>query len=139
MNREMAQNKTENLAFVSSISNLDQMQDGSQSVFLQTCVVDLRFQNTWIEANLLFDSGSMRSFICKNLAEWLNLPVIGKEHLFDYTFGNREPNEKIFDVVKIMISNKKQPEKSVECELLVSDTITNAVLPTPNLMSFSKR
>ncbi|GFQ74794.1 integrase catalytic domain-containing protein [Trichonephila clavata] len=32
-----------------------------------------------------------------------------------------------------MISNKKQPEKSAECELLVSDTITNAVLPTPNL------
>ncbi|GFQ82908.1 integrase catalytic domain-containing protein [Trichonephila clavata] len=69
MNSELAQNQTENLAVVSSISNLDQMKGGSQSVFLQTCVVDLRFQNTWIEANLLFDSGSMRSFICKNLAE----------------------------------------------------------------------
>ncbi|GFY76347.1 transposon Ty3-I Gag-Pol polyprotein [Trichonephila inaurata madagascariensis] len=57
------------------------MKGASQSVFLQTCVVDLRFKNTWIEANLLFDSGSMRSFICKNLAERLNLPVIRKEHL----------------------------------------------------------
>ncbi|GFR13359.1 uncharacterized protein TNCT_594621 [Trichonephila clavata] len=109
------------------------MKGGSQSVFLQTYVVDLRFQNTWVEANLLFDSGSMRSFICKNLAERLNLPVTRKEHLLVYTFGNREPSEKIFDVVKVMISNKKQPEKSAECELLVSDTIINAVLPTPNL------
>ncbi|GFR01416.1 uncharacterized protein TNCT_86321 [Trichonephila clavata] len=75
----------------------------------------------------------MRSFICKNLAERLNLPVTRKEHLLVYTFGNREPNEKIFDVVKVIISNKNQPDKSAECELLVSDTITNAVLPTPNL------
>ncbi|GFQ91936.1 uncharacterized protein TNCT_18141 [Trichonephila clavata] len=76
----------------------------------------------------------MRSFICKNLAERLNLPVTRKEHLLVYTFGNREHNEKIFDVVKVIISNKKPSEKSAECELLVSDTITNAVLPTPNLI-----
>ncbi|GFQ87951.1 uncharacterized protein TNCT_597561 [Trichonephila clavata] len=133
MNSELAQNKTENLAVASSISNLDRMKSGLQSVFLQTCVVDLQFHNTWIEANLLFDSGSMRSFICKNLAEQLNLPVTQKEHLLIHTFGNREPKEKIFDVVKVIISNKKQPKKSTECELLVSDTITNAVLPTPNL------
>ncbi|GFR27323.1 uncharacterized protein TNCT_237571 [Trichonephila clavata] len=133
MKSELAQNKTENLAVVSSISNLDRMKGGSQSVFLQTYVVDLRFQNTWIEANLLFGSGSMRSFICKNLAERLNLPVTRKEHLLVYTFGNREPNEKIFEVVKVIISNKNQPDKSTEYELLVSDTITNAVLPTPNL------
>ncbi|GFY69652.1 uncharacterized protein TNIN_18611 [Trichonephila inaurata madagascariensis] len=101
----------DNFTVVTTISNSDRMKGGSQSVFLQTCVVDSRFKNTWIEANLLFDSGSMRSFICKNLAERLNLPVIQKEHLIVYTFGNRQPKEEIFDVVKVAISNKKHPEE----------------------------
>ncbi|GFY55347.1 uncharacterized protein TNIN_259061 [Trichonephila inaurata madagascariensis] len=109
------------------------MKGGSQSVFLQTCIVDIRFKSTWIEANLLFDSGSMRSFICKNLAGRLNPPVIRKEHLIVYAFGKRQSKEKIFEVVKVTISNKNHPERGAECELLISDTITNAVIPTPNV------
>ncbi|PRD19323.1 UNVERIFIED_CONTAM: hypothetical protein NCL1_57656 [Trichonephila clavipes] len=104
---EKSENKRNNFTVVTTISNSDRMKGGSQQY--------------------------MRSFICKNLAERLNLRVIRKEHLIVYTFGNRQPKEKIFDGVKVTISNKKHPERSTECELLISDTITNAVIATPNV------
>lgn len=106
---------------MSTISNLEPVKDeGSQSVLLQTCVVHLQFRNICVEANLLYDTGSMRSFISKTLVDKLNLPIIRKESLRVYTFGNRDPKENSFEVVKVTISNKNHPHRKAECELLVT-------------------
>ncbi|GFQ83656.1 integrase catalytic domain-containing protein [Trichonephila clavata] len=52
-------------------------------------------------ARLLFDSGSQKSFIRNDLKNALNLKPVRQETLLIYTFSNRKPLEKTFEVVNL--------------------------------------
>ncbi|GFR00231.1 uncharacterized protein TNCT_621841 [Trichonephila clavata] len=77
-------------------------------------------------ARFLFDSGSQESFIRNDLKNALNLKPSRQETLLIYTFSNRKPLKKTFEVFK-----------SINIEALVTDEITGAEIYldlTPKLL-----
>ncbi|GFY41999.1 integrase catalytic domain-containing protein [Trichonephila inaurata madagascariensis] len=75
----------------------------------------------------------MRSFITKKLSNCLGLPAIKKEKLSVYTFGNKTPLEKDYDVVKLTLKNKDLPNLKLDIHALVTDQISAANIPPPEL------
>ncbi|GFX33333.1 integrase catalytic domain-containing protein [Trichonephila clavipes] len=75
----------------------------------------------------------MRSFITKKLSNCLGFPAIRKEKLLAYTFGNKTPIEKDYDVVKLTLKNKDSPNLKIDIEALVTDQISAANIPSPEL------
>ncbi|GFX18267.1 integrase catalytic domain-containing protein [Trichonephila clavipes] len=75
----------------------------------------------------------MRSFITKKLSNYLGLPAIRKEKLSVYTFGNKTPIEKDYDVVKLTLKNKDSPNLKIGIEALVTDQISATNFPAPEL------
>ncbi|GFX66492.1 integrase catalytic domain-containing protein [Trichonephila clavipes] len=75
----------------------------------------------------------MRSFITKKLSNYLGFPAIRKEKLSVYTFGNKTPIEKDYDVVKLTLKNKDSPNLKIDLEALVTDQISVANIPAPEL------
>ncbi|GBL77967.1 hypothetical protein AVEN_143292-1 [Araneus ventricosus] len=104
-----------------------------QCVLLQTCDVKIRIDTKVTRARLLLDNGSMRSFVDKDIACKLKLPVIRRESLSVYTFGNKSPIKKTFDVVRIVLENREKPDFSVKIEALVTEQISGSDLPSSNL------
>ncbi|GBL94651.1 hypothetical protein AVEN_83970-1 [Araneus ventricosus] len=104
-----------------------------QCVLLQTCDVKIRNDTRVTRARLLLDNGSMRSFVDKDIACKLKLPVIRRENLSVFTFGNKSPIKKTFDVVKIELENREKPDFSVKIEALVTEQISGSDLPPSNL------
>ncbi|GBM06747.1 hypothetical protein AVEN_62991-1 [Araneus ventricosus] len=104
-----------------------------QCVLLQTCDVKIRNDTKVTRARLLLDNGSMRSFVDKDIACKLKLPVIRRESLSVFTFGNKSPIKKTFDVVKIELENREKPDFSVKIEALVTEQISGSDLPPSNL------
>ena len=49
-----------------------------------------------------------------------------------FSFGSVKPVEKIFQVVELKLTNRYNPNKFIQIEVLVSDTITGADVPVPN-------
>ncbi|GFV06412.1 integrase catalytic domain-containing protein [Trichonephila clavipes] len=60
-------------------------------------------------------------------------PAIRKEKLLAYTFGNKTPIEKDYDVVKLTLKNKDSPNLKIDIEALVTDQISAANIPSPEL------
>ncbi|GBL61832.1 hypothetical protein AVEN_19745-1, partial [Araneus ventricosus] len=104
-----------------------------QCVLLQTCDIKIRNDTKVTRARLLLDNGSMRSFVDKDIACKLKLPVIRRESLSVFTFGNKSPIKKTFDVVKIELENREKPDFSVKIEALVTEQISGSDLPPSNL------
>ena len=50
---------------------------------------------------LLFDSANQRSYISEELRKSLNLPILRKETIAINTFGNKEAQVKVIDVVPV--------------------------------------
>ncbi|GFY62918.1 uncharacterized protein TNIN_338491 [Trichonephila inaurata madagascariensis] len=75
----------------------------------------------------------MRSFITKKLSNCLGLLAIRKEKLSVYTFGNKTPIEKDYDVVKLTLKIKDSPNLKIDIEALVADQISAANIPAPEL------
>ncbi|GFY70408.1 uncharacterized protein TNIN_258131 [Trichonephila inaurata madagascariensis] len=75
----------------------------------------------------------MRSFITKKLSNCLGLPAIRKEKLSVYTFGNKTPLEKDYDVVKLTLKNKDLPNLKLDIDALVTDQISVTNIPSPEL------
>ncbi|GBL96989.1 hypothetical protein AVEN_254050-1 [Araneus ventricosus] len=98
-----------------------------QCVLLQTCDVKIRNDTKVTRARLLLDNGSMRSFVDKDIACKLKLPVIRRESLSVFTFGNKIPIKKTFDVVGIVLENREKPDFSVKIEALVTEQISGKV------------
>ncbi|PRD24836.1 UNVERIFIED_CONTAM: hypothetical protein NCL1_42626 [Trichonephila clavipes] len=61
------------------------------------------------------------------------LPAIRKEKLSVYTFGNKTPLEKDYDVVKLTLENKDSQNLKIDIEALVIDQILAANIPPPQL------
>ncbi|GFY61944.1 integrase catalytic domain-containing protein [Trichonephila inaurata madagascariensis] len=77
----------------------------------------------------------MRSFITKKLSNCLGLPAIKKEKLSVYTFGNKTPIEKDYDVVNLTLKNKDSPNLKIDIETLVTDQISAANISPPELVN----
>ncbi|CAL1264767.1 unnamed protein product [Larinioides sclopetarius] len=48
-----------------------------------------------------------------------------------FTFGNKTPKEKMYDVVKITLENKNSPKSKIEIEALVTEEICGSNIPPP--------
>ncbi|GFY75350.1 integrase catalytic domain-containing protein [Trichonephila inaurata madagascariensis] len=75
----------------------------------------------------------MRSYKTKKLSNCLGLPAIRKEKLSLYTFGNKTPIEKDYDVIKLTLKNKDSPNLKLDIEALVTNQISAANIPPPEL------
>ena len=68
----------------------------------------------------MFDSGSQRSYISKELRKSLNLPTLRKETIAINTFGRKEAQVKIIDVVPARFVLQ---DKVIEIEFLSTSLI----------------
>ncbi|KFM62154.1 hypothetical protein X975_06179, partial [Stegodyphus mimosarum] len=104
-----------------------------KTISLQTCCVTLRTNTQSVLIRALLDSGSMRSFVAKEIADKLKLPIIRSETLSVFTFGNKTPIRKTFNVVKIKLENKEISNSKIKIEVLVTEQISSSDLPPPNV------
>lgn len=65
-----------------------------------------------IEARIIFDSGSQRSYITRHVKESLNLPVIKKEALMIKTFRSSVGQLQKPDLVQLTVYEGIQPKGS---------------------------
>ena len=76
-----------------TLATANNFSNNKNSVLLQTASVSVSgFDNKRKVNNvqLLFDSGSQRSYISEDLRKKLNLPTLRKENIAINTFGNKE-------------------------------------------------
>lgn len=78
---------------------------GSQSVLLQTAQVTLinRRLSREVTTNLIFDSGSQRTYVTRRLVKSLKLKILGKQPVTILTFGAKEGKSQQYDVVQAEI------------------------------------
>ena len=75
----------------------------SISCLLKTAIAPITYKGTSIESNILFDEGSQRSFISRDLACKLNLQPQAKENVSLTSFGAEVPSYRNLDVATISI------------------------------------
>ena len=106
------------------ISNLTQSKNKAH-IFLQTAVAEIMNPETGqsINARILFDDGSMHSYISEELAKFLNLPVVARECFEIETFGNTVSKSVNSNTVKLQINKKnfKFQTEMYTCLLYTSD------------------
>ncbi|GFQ65267.1 integrase catalytic domain-containing protein [Trichonephila clavata] len=104
---------------------------------LQTAQVQLINGCNKVIARLLLDSGSHKSFIRNDFKNALILKPVRQETLLIYTFSNRKPLEKTFEVVNLTLTSRFSPFQSLNIEALVTDEVTGAEIysdSTPKLL-----
>ncbi|GFS77659.1 integrase catalytic domain-containing protein [Nephila pilipes] len=109
---------------VASVSSC-QTETKTQKVLLQTASVVARYNKQFRNCRLLADTAAQRSFVERKFSRLLKLPVIRKEKLSVYSFGDTSPVEKTFNVVKIRLENKDDPNSYLEIEALETEKICN--------------
>ncbi|GFT86752.1 integrase catalytic domain-containing protein [Nephila pilipes] len=85
---------------VASVSSC-QTETKTQRVLLQTASVVARYNKQFRNCRLLADTGAQRNFVERKFSRLLKVPVIRKDKLSVYSFGDTSPVEKTFNVVKI--------------------------------------
>ncbi|GFS42961.1 integrase catalytic domain-containing protein [Nephila pilipes] len=119
----------DNVASVSSC----QTETKTPRVLLQTAFVVARYNKQFRNCRLLADTAAQRSFVERKFSRLLKLPVIRKEKLSVYSFGDTSPVEKTFNVVKIRLENKDDPNSYLEIEALETEKISAAHIPPPDI------
>ncbi|GFT90436.1 integrase catalytic domain-containing protein [Nephila pilipes] len=119
----------DNVASVSSC----QTETKTQRVSLQTAFVVARYNKQFRNCRLLADTAAQRSFVERKFSRLLKLPVIRKEKLLVYSFGDTSLVEKTFNVVKIRLENKDDPNSYLEIEALETEKISAAHIPPPDI------
>ena len=76
---------------------------GNNICLLKTAVATISASGTCVEANILFDEGSQRSFITKSLADCLQLQTYATEELSISTFGAQTSQIRKLDVTTIQL------------------------------------
>ncbi|GFT73792.1 integrase catalytic domain-containing protein, partial [Nephila pilipes] len=117
---------------VASVSSC-QTETKTQRVLLQTASVVARYNKQFRNCRLLADTAAQRSFVERKFSRLLKLPVIRKEKLSVYSFGDTSPVEKTFNVVKIRLENKFDPNSYLEIEALETEKISAAHIPPPDI------
>ena len=102
--------------------------ENMNSVLLQTATVSVCENKTPEKTHnvqLLFDSGSQRSFISEKLRNKLKLPLLRTEKLLFNTFGTSQPKTEIVDIVPLKFI---LPHRTIEIECISTSFICNDVL-----------
>ena len=60
--------------------------------------------NVFVNARMVFDSGSQRSYITENLRKTLNLPIAGQDTLLIKTFGESTAKLRRCDIVQMAVA-----------------------------------
>lgn len=122
-------------AITNTMNSFQSDSESKGTIYLQTCSVMI---NNTVISRLLIDNGSHRTFITSNLSKKLKLRPIRKESLLVYTFGQRSPLQKIYDVVRVELCNIKNPKQKIIVDALVTPYIseTNLKSPCGNIRSF---
>lgn len=102
------------------------------TVLLKTAISPLVYQETCIDANILFDEGAQRSFITQDLAVKLNVKKEGSESLSISTFGNTD--KKVRNLDKTTIHLKSTEGELIPIKVLIVPTIAPA-LQNQNIQS----
>ncbi|GFU21992.1 integrase catalytic domain-containing protein [Nephila pilipes] len=110
-----------------------QTETKTQRVLLQTASVVARYNKQFRNCRLLADTAAQRSCVARKFSRLLKLPVIRKEKLSVYSFGDTSPVEKTFNVVKIRLENKDDPNSYLEIEALETEKISAAHIPPPDI------
>ncbi|XP_054265924.1 uncharacterized protein LOC128988558 [Macrosteles quadrilineatus] len=99
-------------------------------VFLQTVRARLRTpgSNQFETVRILFDSGSQRSYILKDLAEKMNYESLGEETIIHSLFGNVKSGEVIHNRHRVFLTSQ---DYSYNCnfEVLSQTTICGEIPP----------
>ncbi|GFS60272.1 integrase catalytic domain-containing protein [Trichonephila clavipes] len=117
---------------ITSVSSC-QTETKSQRVLLQTASVVARYNKQFRNCRLLANTGAQRSFVERKFSGVLKLPVIRKEKLSIYSFGDKSSVEKTFNIVNIRLENKGDPNSYLEIEALETEKITAAHIPPPDI------
>ncbi|GFV41036.1 integrase catalytic domain-containing protein [Trichonephila clavipes] len=117
---------------ITSVSSC-QTETKSQRVLLQTASVVVRYNKQFRNCRLLADTTTQRSLVERKFSRLLKLRVIRKETLSIYSFGDKSPVEKTFNVVKIRLENKDDPNSYLEIEALETEKISAAHIPPPDI------
>ena len=95
----------------SQFSSSSNLSDNKNNVLLQTATAQIlgNFQISKTETvNIIFDSGSQRSYITEDLRKRLRLPVIRKEKIVIKTFGNVDSKFYNADIVPVQFAVGQQ-------------------------------
>ncbi|XP_073959385.1 uncharacterized protein [Choristoneura fumiferana] len=101
--------------------------------FLQTAVVQLQnpqVDNKLTDGRVLLDSGSQRSYITKELADALGLPIISMDQLVIYTFGSPSPQETTSPCTTVTILTKRGIRSTIQVNIVphITDRVPIAKL-----------
>ncbi|GFX66972.1 DUF1758 domain-containing protein [Trichonephila clavipes] len=79
----------------------------------------------------LFDNGSEKSFIKKNVSRRLGLEILGSERLNSFSFGCKTPKKQTCTKIEVRLRNVLSGEETV-IEALEIEEISKATLSIPN-------
>ena len=85
----------------------------NREIILKAAVVSLKNSSTqkWIEAKMILDTGSQRSYISQKVQCHLNLKIIRTEEISIDDFGEQATELKQYDLVAFNISTKSTTDK----------------------------
>ncbi|XP_068712750.1 uncharacterized protein [Montipora foliosa] len=89
-------------------------------ILVQSAIVKLKGNTAQLTVRAMFNTGSQRTFITKNLKEKLKLKSTRKENINLTTFGSSNSVKKLLDVVTIHVLTDKQ---QIQLNALVTQTI----------------
>ena len=92
----------------------------NQTCLLKTAVATISAGDNYVEANILFDEGSQRSFVAKGLADCLQVQLHATVELSLSTFGTDTSHTGKFDVATINL-------RSISCHFI---PLTVLIVPT---------
>ncbi|GFT18072.1 integrase catalytic domain-containing protein [Trichonephila clavipes] len=118
--------------------NVDVKTTSSNSVFhnrggvlLQCVKAEIIGRSSSDKIFCLFDNGSEKSFVKKNVSQRLGLKILGSERLNIFSFGCKTPKKQTCSKVEVRLRNVLSGEETV-IEALEIEEISKATLSLPN-------
>ncbi|GFX84237.1 DUF1758 domain-containing protein [Trichonephila clavipes] len=125
--------------------NVDAKTTSSNSVFhnrggvlLQCVKAEIIGRSSSDKIFCLFDNGSEKSFIKKNVSRRLGLKILGSERLNIFSFGCKTPKKQTCSKVEVRLRNVLSGEETV-IEALEIEEISKATLSLPNPDAWAER
>ena len=119
------------------------VKSGATPILLQTAsttVINPGAPDLQVNARVLFDTGSQRSYITSELKERLNLPTLSRQDILVKTFGSMTAQSETVDVVELNIRTPRGENIPVTayavpliCEPLQGQCVSEAVASNPHL------
>ena len=110
---------------------------------MQTATAQINNPNTGmgLEARILFDSGSQRSYITVHLADLLKLKKYALENLLVYTFGSNKPKQIKSCMVDIDVNSRNWSTIRVSCSIIpqIPGEFPRITLNFPDVVRLLKR